>query len=206
MDIREKLLDAALRVFQESGSRGATTRRIAREAGVNEVTLFRHFGSKGSLISAALQVAAAQNLVAGLPEEPSDPERELAEWCRAHLDHLVRSRAMIRSCMGDLDQAPEMACCAAAIPRRVAGELQAYLLRLRERGLAGDGFDPHVAAGMLMGALFTDAMGRDVMPDRFEFSLDEAPTRYVGFILRAVGATPRPAPRLRPAPRAVAGT
>ena len=37
---RQRLLDAAARVFARSGLEGATTREIAREAKVNEVTLF----------------------------------------------------------------------------------------------------------------------------------------------------------------------
>ena len=59
MDVREALLKAAIKVFAEAGMRGATTRRIAQEAGVNEVTLFRHFKSKDDLIDAALQHFAA---------------------------------------------------------------------------------------------------------------------------------------------------
>jgi AcrR family transcriptional regulator len=55
MDVREALLKAAIKVFAETGSRGATTRRIAQEANVNEVTLFRHFKSKDDLLRAALQ-------------------------------------------------------------------------------------------------------------------------------------------------------
>src|SRR6185437_17057975 len=46
MDIRERLLGAAAQVYAEAGYRGATTRRIAHEAGVSEITLFRQFGSK----------------------------------------------------------------------------------------------------------------------------------------------------------------
>lgn len=48
------LLDAALAVVGEQGIRGATTRLIAQRAGVNEVTLFRKFGSKSSLIKEAM--------------------------------------------------------------------------------------------------------------------------------------------------------
>ena len=53
-DIRERILDAATRVYTEAGFRGTTTRRVAQEADVNEVTLFRHFGTKEALIKAAL--------------------------------------------------------------------------------------------------------------------------------------------------------
>lgn len=205
MDVRERLLDAALRVFQETGSRGATTRRIAREAGVNEVTLFRHFGSKAALISEALQAAARQHLGSGLPEEPRDPEAELVAWARTHMEHLLRSRSMIRSCIGEMDQAPEAAGCVGAGPRRISAELHAYLLRLRERGLADGGFDPHVAVSTLMGALFGDAMGRDLMPERFAFPVEEAPERYIGFFLRAIGASPGAAAHGTARPRRAAG-
>jgi AcrR family transcriptional regulator len=53
-EVREQLLQAALRVYAVAGVRGATTRRIAHEAGVNEVTLLRHFGSKDTLLQEAL--------------------------------------------------------------------------------------------------------------------------------------------------------
>ena len=52
---RGKLLDVAARVYGEYGFRGATTRRIADEAGVNEITIFRQFGSKESLINEAIR-------------------------------------------------------------------------------------------------------------------------------------------------------
>ena len=49
----EKLLSAAIELMAEKGYDGTTTREIAALAGVNEVTLFRHFGSKQKLLEAA---------------------------------------------------------------------------------------------------------------------------------------------------------
>lgn len=40
---RTRLIEAGSQVFASLGVQGATTREIARVAGVNEVTLFRHF-------------------------------------------------------------------------------------------------------------------------------------------------------------------
>ncbi|MBD0320680.1 MAG: TetR/AcrR family transcriptional regulator, partial [Gemmatimonadetes bacterium] len=161
MEVRERLMEAALRVFEEAGSRGATTRRIASEAGVNEITLFRHFGSKGALLSEAITAMAQRGLEQPLPAEPADPEAELTAWCRAHLAHLRRSSGMIRTCMSEMEQAPEIRACAGAAPRRVSEELTGYFLRLRDRGLAHPELDANAAASMLMGALFGDAMGRE---------------------------------------------
>ncbi len=190
MDVREKLLQAAVRVFEEAGSRGATTRRIAGEAGVNEVTLFRHFGSKAALLSEALQCAARHSRTAGFPEVPQDARAELTEWSRMQLDHLHRARSMIRTSMGEFEQDPSLARCVGEAPARVADELRGYLERLRDAGLADPGFDAGAAAGMLMGALFSDAMGRDIMPERFAYSAEEAPGKYVELFLRAIGAGP----------------
>ena len=47
---RQKLLEAAMRVFAESGFRGATTRRIAEADGVKEVNMFRELKSKKEMI------------------------------------------------------------------------------------------------------------------------------------------------------------
>ena len=73
MDIRDKILAAAVQVYAETGFRGATTRRIAAEAGVNEITLFRHFGSKLALLSEAIGAAGRELAAAALPESPANP-------------------------------------------------------------------------------------------------------------------------------------
>jgi AcrR family transcriptional regulator len=50
----QRILDAALRVFASEGYTGATTRKIAEEANVAEVTLFRKFKSKENLLKEVL--------------------------------------------------------------------------------------------------------------------------------------------------------
>jgi AcrR family transcriptional regulator len=193
MDVRERLLQAALKVFEESGSRGATTRRIASEAGVNEITLFRHFGSKAALLSEALADAGSTTVETGLPQEPRDPHAELLAWSRAGFGHLMRHAAMIRTTLGELNEAPEAARCVAGPPVRVHEELRSYLYRLRERGMVDGGWDPEAAANMLMGTLFADAIARDAVPERYAYSTDDAPELYLTLFLRAIGAVPLPA-------------
>ncbi|MFY9140100.1 MAG: TetR/AcrR family transcriptional regulator [Thermacetogeniaceae bacterium] len=57
---QQKILDAAVKVFSEKGFAGATTSEIAREAGVAEGTIFRHFGTKKGILQGILY-----NVVAG---------------------------------------------------------------------------------------------------------------------------------------------
>jgi AcrR family transcriptional regulator len=51
---QENILRAAVALVSEKGYLGATTREIARAAGVTELTVFRHFGSKERLFEALL--------------------------------------------------------------------------------------------------------------------------------------------------------
>ncbi len=46
---RQALMDAALAVFVERGFARATTREIARRAGLSEGTMYRHFTDKYEL-------------------------------------------------------------------------------------------------------------------------------------------------------------
>jgi AcrR family transcriptional regulator len=192
MDARELLLEAALKVFAEHGTRGATTRRIAQAAGVNEVTLFRVFGSKDTLLREALATSkrALEFVDTRLPETPVDPEAELTEFCRHHHQALYQSRSVIRKCMGEFEEHPETTRTACQLPVMIADALQAYLQRLRQAGLASGKWNPRAASAMLMGTLFNDAMGRDCMPERFPYSEREGIRHYVALFLQAIGARP----------------
>ena len=49
----DRILNATIKILDKEGWEGATTKRIAAEAGVNEVTLFRKFKTKQLLLEAA---------------------------------------------------------------------------------------------------------------------------------------------------------
>lgn len=53
---KQKILNAAIRVFASEGYGGATTRKIAEVAEVNEVTLFRKFKSKENILRAVITI------------------------------------------------------------------------------------------------------------------------------------------------------
>jgi AcrR family transcriptional regulator len=184
---RQKLLEAALRVFAESGFRGATTKRIAEEAGVNEVTLFRLFKSKSALIGEAAQMQAQRRVDYQLPRVSADAEREVTEWCKAQLDSMHRSRAVIRKCLAELEEHPEMADCMRVGPALALSQLRDYASSLcRVRGIDVERQIVSTACTMLMGALFSDAMGRDMSPGIYP-QRTRAPAQYARLFLRALG-------------------
>jgi AcrR family transcriptional regulator len=192
MDVREALLEAAIKVYADAGMRGATTRRIAQTANVNEVTLFRHFRRKSDLMEAALAHVTSLTIGNSLPERPVHPRSELVAWCRAHHRELYKRRALIRKAMSEFEQDPHYCARGMRASVRIAQELREYLRRVKEAGLAAGSWDERAATNMLMGAMFADAMGRDTMPERYSYSMRSAIDLYVDLLLRAIGADAAP--------------
>jgi len=189
MERREELLRAAARVYAQHGYRGSTTRRIADEAGVNEITIFRQFGTKDALIHEAIATCGGDAPAPTLPAVPVDPVAELSAWAVKLRAHINGTRMLLRRCMSERDEHPQLIASANQGPIRAARDLAAYLERLREHGMASGEFDARMAASMLLGSVFADAMGRDVMPDVYPGSPAKAVEQYVCFLLRGIGAT-----------------
>ena len=190
MDIRDRILDAAKRVYEQHGFRGATTRLIAIEAGVNEVTIFRTFGSKAALFEALMQNHVSQSPIPPLPDNPDDPAGDLTEWVTAVLGHMRVNRALIRTSFGEIEERPEAAICICEGPNCAGMLLTDYVLRLQSLGLADKDGDIPTAVAMLMSSMFGDAISRDVMPNTFPQPESEAPQKYVRVFMRALGVTP----------------
>lgn len=187
MHVRDQLLEAAVKVFADSGFRGSTTRRIAQEAGVNEVTLFRHFGSKeGLILEAVVRAVTRLRDETVLPETPVDPVQELLGWAKRHHEFVVRHHRLIKAVMADAQNHPNMACVGERLGATIELSLRAYLGRLQDGGQCAPDVDVTVAASVLNGVIFSDAMGRGVHPACSPFPADEAPARYVSFFLRAL--------------------
>jgi AcrR family transcriptional regulator len=91
-DRRHCVVAAACRVFAKSSYSGATTAEIARESGVTEPVLYRHFPSKRDLYLACLDAAwehVRKLWEDALATEP-DPRLQLAAMGRAYV-HLQRT-------------------------------------------------------------------------------------------------------------------
>jgi AcrR family transcriptional regulator len=82
---RETLVDAAIRVFARTPYRAAGTAAIAREAGVAEPTIYRHYASKRELYLAALdrtctEVAEAWQAIIDRTENAGEALGAIGDW------------------------------------------------------------------------------------------------------------------------------
>ena len=175
-------------MYAQHGFRGATTRLIAIEAGVNEVTLFRTFGSKAALFEAMMRCHTVATPLPTLPDPPVDPQTELTEWCAALLAHMRQSRSLIRKSFGELEERPDAAVSMCEGPNCAGVLLTTYVSRLQDTGRADESADVPTAVSMFLSTMFGDAICRDIMPNAFPQPVDDAPAKYVSTFLRAVGA------------------
>lgn len=70
-DRREKIVQAAMRVFARKGFDRATNKDIAREAGITPGLIYHYFKSKQDLLRAAIEGYPARQLLRSLPTELS---------------------------------------------------------------------------------------------------------------------------------------
>lgn len=110
---RDRILGAFLTLAARRGMAQVTTREIARAAGVNEVTLFRHFGDKATLaLEAVRQSSPAAQIDAYQPAiDASSPERatEGLLQCLGELrHHLSRRPELLQFGLGEAARYPEL--------------------------------------------------------------------------------------------------
>jgi AcrR family transcriptional regulator len=79
-DTASRIMHAFIHLAAERGIDATTTRAVAEAAGVNEVTIFRHFGDKATLAHEAIRHNAVADRVGAFPLaiDTSTPERAAA--------------------------------------------------------------------------------------------------------------------------------
>jgi AcrR family transcriptional regulator len=107
---RQRLIHAALELFTAQGVTTTTTKQIAEAADVNEVTLFRHFGSKHGLLLAVIEESAVftqlgQTLIQQA-DQTSSIYRALKDYATAYLQAIERVPEVVRSVVGEAGQFP----------------------------------------------------------------------------------------------------
>jgi AcrR family transcriptional regulator len=165
---RAKILAAARELFECNGTRGTTTREVAETAGVNEATLFRHFGSKRALLDAmrehACGVELFRSILAGLAG--TDLRADLKTIAHYVVEHMMAKRAMMCISLAEdaagTDDAPEW-----RGPAQIASDLAAYFTEQIRAGLVRG--EPTFVARYFLGMFFSYVVGRklwdSVVPD-----------------------------------------
>ena len=157
-ETRTRILSAAREVFAEKGSRGTTTREVADRAGVNEATLFRHFGTKVALIQAMLDHYSAppEGFQAFIGSLGGSLDEQMRAMGRVALENIRKKQDLIRVSMAEESSNPDGCTLAWRGPTSAQSVLADYMQTRVDAGeLQGD---PGRLARLFMSLFFAYVM------------------------------------------------
>ncbi|HMF29293.1 MAG TPA: TetR/AcrR family transcriptional regulator [Candidatus Cybelea sp.] len=164
-ETRERILTAARDVIGRKGKRGATTREIADVAGVNEATLFRHFGTKEALLVACAQHFCGYLQLADVAGQlTGDLNEDLLTLGRLMLERFVSLQDMIRWSLVEQEYEKDIFAETAWRPQlAIVAVMTVFMQRRIDAGeLQGDA---HKLAMVFLGLIFMHALGSKKFPD-----------------------------------------
>ncbi|MBW4428573.1 MAG: TetR/AcrR family transcriptional regulator [Nostoc desertorum CM1-VF14] len=173
---RTRLIEAASQVFAGLGVQGATTREIARVAGVNEVTLFRHFASKEQLLGAVIENALALQIEALAHSEAwtQNLKIDLKQYAILYNTMLEAQEDLIRTFIGEAKRHPEAAKQVIQEAAKPLGDkLVAYLQSSQKRGTVKANLDPFPAVDMFTGMLLAGMLCRSAKFNKGTYTSDD---------------------------------
>jgi AcrR family transcriptional regulator len=168
---RKKIIAAAAEIGSKVGYSKATTKAIAEVAGVNEVTLFRHFGSKENLFSAAIEQYGGPALVSTIESQFSgDYRQDLMIVGNTFIEILLERQEMLRLLLCESAHIPEVRTVLARNPRELRQMLARYLDSQIQKGIIKKQH-PEALAQAFLGMFFAYAISLNI--------LDEAITPHI---------------------------
>ena len=160
-ETRERILEATREIYVNKGFRGTTTREVAERAGVNEATLFRHFGNKEALVEAMFKNAvrgdreALNGFFLGVTGDlPTDLRRFAVEA----LHGIAAKRDLILVSLAEESRDPTGFNLLWQTPSTVYEHLKTYFAEAAAAGKVRG--DPAINARFFMGMLVAHVMGR----------------------------------------------
>ncbi|MDF5732747.1 MAG: TetR/AcrR family transcriptional regulator [Rhizonema sp. PD38] len=186
---KARLIEAATQVFASAGLQGATTREIARVAGVNEVTLFRHFTSKEQLLEAVIEnTLALQTEALAHPDEwTQDLRIDLIHYAQLYNKMLEAQEDLIRTIIGEAKRHPEAA---RRVMQDAARSLKAklvdYLRHQETRGTVRADLDLVSSIDMFTGILLAGMLRRSAALTPLSYSSDDYIENSVEIFVRGI--------------------
>lgn len=173
----EEILKAAMKTIVREGYDGATTKLIADEAGINEVTLFRKFHSKENILQAvimqqrdnALQALTSAFLSRGVHEDDKGNAPRIAttltELGYCLIEFMKTRMDLMILLISEGRRKPSVAKVISSIPQDMIVQLrklfeeQMRLKKIRD-------VDPQLAAVTFLGFLFYYSLMKELFNDK----------------------------------------
>jgi len=161
---KKKIIEAALKLFSKKGYLGATTKEIAREAKVAEVTLFRYFPSKEALFEEVINTYSFFPKLKAILSEIQDKNyiEALKIIAQNFLNLLESKKDLIKIMHSEMQRYPDQI---KKIYENVIDStvnlLSDYFKSLQKEGILRD-FNTEIAARAFLGMFFSYFYVREI--------------------------------------------
>lgn len=145
----EKIVDATFRILQKEGVEKTTTKKIAAEAGVNEVTIFRNFKNKKNLIEVVKDYYL--NMFIEMLEDifDFDEDEEMDDYLKNNFIELINlpeeKFSIMKIAMEEVREIPDKKLLISTITDAILNKLEEFFTMQREKGNIKD-IDPRTIA------------------------------------------------------------
>lgn len=180
-----RIMDAASQLFSEKGYAGSTTREIAEVAGVNEVTLFRHFGTKEKLVKAIMDKYGGLAIAENIEEKLSgDYQSDLMFIGQMMMKVMMERNDAMRMAICESGNFPEFQEIVRENPRQLRLMLARYFKNQMEHNVIQKAY-PEVLAQAFLGMFFSYSillgfLGDSLQPD---ITSDEIVAQFVSLFV-----------------------
>jgi TetR/AcrR family transcriptional regulator len=164
---RLSLIETAIRVFSDGSYRGTTTAEIAREAGISEPILYRHFASKRALYLAALDHvwSKARAEWEGVLTSTVDVREAFEEMGRGHVtirDCKFQLAELWVQALSEANEDPELRKQLRRHMREVHDFIAGVIRRGQDEGVLAEGRNPDAEAWMFLACGVLGMVGRRI--------------------------------------------
>ncbi|WP_353683873.1 TetR/AcrR family transcriptional regulator [Thermodesulfovibrio sp. 3907-1M] len=179
-DTKGKILKSALKLFSQKGYLGTTTKEIAKEANVAEVTLFRYFTSKEKLF---IDVLKNQSFLPTLKDllprlKNMDYKEALKSIAKYYFDLLKKKRDLICIMHTEIFQYPaEIRTIHSKMIHEVYLVFASYLDELKNNGILRKDLNTTYASLAYFGMLFNLFIKKELL--RKKIDLKKALQTYI---------------------------
>jgi AcrR family transcriptional regulator len=193
---REQLIDAAEALICNGGLSALTTQKLARQCGLAEGTIYRHFASREELIVTALRERLPGTFRPHVDALVSSAgEGSIENNVRRFISEIVPVFSIIAPTLGMLAADPALAARNAeamhddgTCPGSLVSEIAGYFAEEQRLGRIPRDIDPRAAAGLLFGLCFYRSLMQHLFgEDPTKLSDDELSYSIAKIVGRGVG-------------------
>ncbi len=158
----QAVFDATLKLLVQAGYAGATTKLIAEAAGINEASLFRKYGSKPALISAAI-AHSAYALAKDEIVYTGEIETDLRRAAEGYVGTMERHGHLFPVVLSEMARHPELRQSVSG-PHAVIRDTASLMARYQQEGVLVTDEEPLQAVASFLGPLIVIRMLTSAAP------------------------------------------